>query len=249
MANLSKSRVTETLRPFSISGIDYAGPLQMREGRRRGRFLIVKLYLAVFVCFSTRAVHFKLVTALTTEAFLAALRRFMARRGLCSQIYSDNATNFVGAARELREVYEFLTKNVDEISNELAKIEAVLNSKPLTLLSSDPSDMLALTPTHFLIGSSLLEPVQHNFARSKWFTGQENIEPGTMVLVKDNNLPPLKWILGRVTETFPGDDGIVQVATIKTSSGLLRDLSRSCAHCLLMTITHLIRIILVTLYY
>lgn len=125
MANLSKSRVTETLRPFSISGIDYAGPLQMREGRRRGRFLIVKLYLAVFVCFSTRAVHFKLVTALTTEAFLAALRRFMARRGLCSQIYSDNATNFVGAARELREVYEFLTKNVDEISNELAsrKIE------------------------------------------------------------------------------------------------------------------------------
>lgn len=106
-------------RPFAVSGIDYAGPLQVRESRRRGRVHVSKGYVAVFTCFHTKAVHLELVTELTTEAFLAALRRFTARRGICSQIFSDNATNFVGAARELREVYEFLKKEKTEIESNL----------------------------------------------------------------------------------------------------------------------------------
>ncbi|XP_011859672.1 PREDICTED: uncharacterized protein LOC105557117 [Vollenhovia emeryi] len=58
---------------------------------------------------------------LTTESFLAALRRFTARRGICSQMVSDNGTNFVGAARELREIYEFLKKEQQTIADHMAR--------------------------------------------------------------------------------------------------------------------------------
>ena len=52
----------------------------------------------------------ELVTDLKTKKCLAALQRFIARRGLPSVIHSDNWTNFVGTHRELQEVYSFLIK-------------------------------------------------------------------------------------------------------------------------------------------
>ena len=45
---------------------------------------------------------------LTSEAFISALKRFISRRGMRSQILSDNGTNFVGANNYLKEVYKFL---------------------------------------------------------------------------------------------------------------------------------------------
>lgn len=55
-----------------------------------------------------KAVHIELVSDLTTEAFIATLRRFIARRGLPSLLWSDHGTNFVGAKSELSELYQFL---------------------------------------------------------------------------------------------------------------------------------------------
>lgn len=120
MGDLPKERVTMYARPFVVTGVDYAGPIQIRESRRRSRVRVSKGYLAVFVCFSTKAVHIEIVTSITTEAFVAALTRFTARRGLYERLFSDNGTNFVGAARELREVQEFLAKSEPEISSCLA---------------------------------------------------------------------------------------------------------------------------------
>ena len=56
----------------------------------------------------TKAVHIEVVTILYTEAFLAALRRFIARRGIPRTICSDNGTNFQGAANELHAIYKIL---------------------------------------------------------------------------------------------------------------------------------------------
>jgi transposase InsO family protein len=61
-----------------------------------------------FLCFVTKAIHIELVTSLSTEAFLAALRRFATRRGKPHTIYSDNGTNFQGAAHQLHELHTML---------------------------------------------------------------------------------------------------------------------------------------------
>jgi hypothetical protein len=62
------------------------------------------LYLAFFVCFATKAVHVEVVSSLETVSCGEALRRFCARRGLPSVIYSDNGTNFIGTRNELLRV-------------------------------------------------------------------------------------------------------------------------------------------------
>lgn len=50
------------------------------------------------------ALHPELVNGLTAQAFIRALKRFMARRGKCTAIYSDNATNFVKANKHLKAI-------------------------------------------------------------------------------------------------------------------------------------------------
>ena len=91
---------------FGKIGIDFAGPIQVKYAHVR-KPVIVKAYVCLFVSLSVKAVHLEPVSDLTTDAFIAALRRFIARRGKPTLILSDHGTNFTGATRELKEVYEF----------------------------------------------------------------------------------------------------------------------------------------------
>ncbi|GFW63656.1 integrase catalytic domain-containing protein [Trichonephila clavipes] len=102
MGNLPKHRVTLE-RPFFSCGIDYAGPVLIKCNKGRGT-KSTKGYIALFVCLATKAVHIEAVGDLTTDSFIAELRRFSARRGAPRHIYSDNGTNFVGARRKLDEI-------------------------------------------------------------------------------------------------------------------------------------------------
>ena len=67
--------------------------------------MIVKAYVCVIVSLSIRAVHLELISDLTTDAFIACLRRFIGKPTL---IWSDHGTYFVGASNELKEIVEFL---------------------------------------------------------------------------------------------------------------------------------------------
>jgi len=51
---------------------------------------------------------------------------------------------------------------------------------------------------------------------------QPELQPGMLVLLREDNLPPMSWRLAIISETFPGSDGQVRVVTVKTSSGQLK---------------------------
>ncbi|CAG9137835.1 unnamed protein product [Plutella xylostella] len=91
------------------------------------------------------------------------------------------------------------------------------------------------TPMHRLSRYQRLEQIRQQFwsrwakeyvselqVRVKWWQNNTDLQPNTLVVIKDDNLPPLKWQMGRVEKTFPGKDGISRVADIRTSSGILR---------------------------
>ena len=80
MGQLPPERITPD-SVFERVGIDYAGPFLVKHGSIR-KLIIVKAYLCIFISLTVKAVHLELVSDLTSEAFIAALRRFIARRGL-----------------------------------------------------------------------------------------------------------------------------------------------------------------------
>lgn len=294
MGNLPFSRVSQ-LKPFSHVGTDIGGPFTITMSKTRGA-KTQKAYLCLFLCFATKAVHLELVSDLSADAFLAALRRFIARRGRCSHIYSDCGTNFVSAYRQIKDflklaaikesiswhfnppsaphfggLWESGIKSVkthlirivgdqvltyEELSTVFIQIEAVLNSRPLTPCSSDPNDLSALSPGVFLTMEPLTAPPEPDLSdvplnrlsrwqlicrlhqhfwqrwsqeylhtlhqRKKWLTPSQPVTLGTLVVVKQENTPPLHWPLGRIVETHPGKDGVVRVVTIKTARGTLK---------------------------
>lgn len=75
----------------------------------------------MFVCMCTKAIHLEAVTDLSTPAFMAAFKRFSSRRGLCRHVYSDNGTNFVGAAAEINRQHK---KALRQQHNQFASVLA-----------------------------------------------------------------------------------------------------------------------------
>ncbi|KAJ8719806.1 hypothetical protein PYW08_011981 [Mythimna loreyi] len=300
MGQLPESRTTLEF-PFLHCSVDYAGPVKIANRKGRGCQLI-KSYLSIFVCLATKAVHLELVTDLTKEGFMAALNRFVARRGKPQSITSDNGTNFVGTSNELhrflqdsssqissaaaQEGIDFLfipsytphfngmaesavrsTKyhlrrllqlthfTYEEMHTCLTQVEAILNSRPITALNSDPTDFTPLTPAHFLIGRPLvsvphpqlteritslerykrIEFVKQHFwkrfsneyittlqQKTKWSTASSELKLGSLVLIKDKTLPPLRWALGRCVAVFPGThDQVARVADIRIKGGTI----------------------------
>ncbi|CAK1591285.1 unnamed protein product [Parnassius mnemosyne] len=75
---------------FQQVGIDFGGPFLIKENRRRNA-RVSKAYhtICLFICLSVKAVHLELVSKLSTEAFLAALDRFVSRRGTRQHIVTD----------------------------------------------------------------------------------------------------------------------------------------------------------------
>jgi len=97
MAPLPVGR-TESIKPFYTIGIDYAGPFELKVGRRIAR---KKVSVLVFTCLTTRAVHFEVTDGQDTSAVLNALSRFCSLRGVPNEIVSDNQSSFVKADKDL----------------------------------------------------------------------------------------------------------------------------------------------------
>ncbi|XP_063371095.1 uncharacterized protein LOC134659355 isoform X4 [Cydia amplana] len=107
MGDLPKERITQS-RPFQHVGIDFCGPFNVKVSRIR-KPIITKGYIALFVCFAVKAIHLELVSDLTTETFLACLKRFISRRGMPTNIFCDNAKTFKGASNTLKDLYDLFS--------------------------------------------------------------------------------------------------------------------------------------------
>ena len=101
MVPLPTLRLTPDESPFTFTGVDYSGPLYVKQGRSTA-----KRYGCVFTCMTTRAVHIETAHSLDTDSFLGSLQRFVSRRGKPEKILSDNGTNFRGGEKELRQEIE-----------------------------------------------------------------------------------------------------------------------------------------------
>ncbi len=109
MADLPPERLRLLCPPFYSTGVDCFGPYHVKIGRR-----VEKRWGVIFKCLTTRAVHIELLNSLDVDAFLLALRRFIARRGRPKEIRSDCGTNFRGADRELREAFAAMESQLKE---------------------------------------------------------------------------------------------------------------------------------------
>ncbi|GFW71796.1 integrase catalytic domain-containing protein [Trichonephila clavipes] len=118
MGNLPSERVTPSA-PFLNLGVDFCGPFQIKfKNQRKGIFS--KVYVAIFVCLATKAIHLEAVTDLTTDAFIVALKRLCSRRGRISTLMSDNATNFKGAAAESNRFIKVICNKNETLANYFA---------------------------------------------------------------------------------------------------------------------------------
>ena len=88
MSSWPTSKVTRSA-PFSHTGLDYMGPLYIKEADKKR-----KVWICLFTCVTTRALHLEIVDDMTAEQFLMGLRRFISRRGTPSEIICDNAKQF-----------------------------------------------------------------------------------------------------------------------------------------------------------
>lgn len=104
MGMLPSPRVTP---PFSNCGVNYAGPSVLQKGKQQNA-QNTKAYICLFVCFAPKAIHLEL-TDLSSELFLATLKRFISRKESPVNIHSDNdiCANFKGGLRQLDEFYKF----------------------------------------------------------------------------------------------------------------------------------------------
>ena len=132
MADLTPEQLDEHVFPFTHTGVDYFGALEVKFLRST-----LKRWCCLFTCLTTRAVHIEVAQSLDTESCLAAVTRFMARRGYPSTIISDNETNFVEAANELKSFMNEWDKA--KIESDLAQKNIVCKKifpELLTLLES-----------------------------------------------------------------------------------------------------------------
>ncbi|XP_058816493.1 uncharacterized protein LOC131679770 [Topomyia yanbarensis] len=151
--------------PFLITGVDYAGPVSIVGRRARGA-VASKGYIALFVCFSTKAVHLEAVSDLSTSAFLAAFTRFSSRYGLPAKMFSDNATNFRAASKQLQELYRLINSanHNQQVANFLADKGVVWNFIP------------ARSPHHGGLWESAIKGAKHllgKIAGNQHFTFEE----------------------------------------------------------------------------
>jgi hypothetical protein len=110
MAPLPSSRVQKS-SAFSRTGLDYLGPLNIKtsNGNR-------KVWICLFSCMTTRAIHLEVIQDLSTEEFLMCLQRFISQRNTPIEIVSDNAAQFKLASKVINHIWKNVVQSNEVMS-------------------------------------------------------------------------------------------------------------------------------------
>ncbi|XP_062538931.1 uncharacterized protein LOC134207225 [Armigeres subalbatus] len=244
MAPLPQARTQTMVRPFTHTGVDYFGPIMVKQGRS-----LVKRWVALFTCLTVRAVHLEIVHSLSTQSCIMAIRRFVARRGGPEAFYSDNGTNFIGAsnllAKQIQDIQEdcavtFTNSNTSWNFNPPAASHMggsgermVRSIKTAMQAISDhtyhPSDEILETvalEAESIVNSRPLTYIPLDSSEEESLTPNhfllfvKPLEPGDIVLIVDEGKRN-GWIRGRVAEVTKAADGQVRRAVVQTKNGLV----------------------------
>ena len=120
---------TSVAPPLSRTGINFAGPLTLREGSTR-KPVLYKAYICVFICMVTRAMHLEVCQSMDTQEFVATFRKFCNRRGTPAEIFTDNGSNFVGAANEKKDIRKLIHSSKQSLSHLVAEQEVQWHFNP-----------------------------------------------------------------------------------------------------------------------
>ena len=159
-----------------------------------------KRYGCLFTCLVIRAVDLEVAKSLETDSFINALKRFIARRGPPSDVYSDNGTSFVGADRELMQSLEEWTQS--QISHDLSQKDIQWHFNP------------PASPHSGGIWERLVR--SHKKALKVLLHGQ--VVTGEVL---DTTFAETE-ALTRVTRIFPWKDDTIRVCEVKRKYGLSR---------------------------
>ncbi|GFT01587.1 integrase catalytic domain-containing protein [Trichonephila clavipes] len=200
MSDLPSSRISPA-PAFMRCGVDYASPFQIKTIKGGGSKSF-KAYIALFACFTTRAIHLELVTDLSADAFIAALKR-----------------------------------PLTPISNDLNNLSALtpghfIIGRPLT---SIPEPNYIDSNNSYLTRWQQIQKLVQQFwkrwhkeyltrlqQRLKWLLPTKNFQVNDLCLIKDDNLPPTRWKIGRIVQSYPGLDNEARVVNVKTSDGIFK---------------------------
>ena len=115
MAPLPEDRI-KPAPPFTNVGLDFTCPLSLKNSSE-------KAYICLFTSAVTRAIHLGIVSNTTLERFLLTLRRMVARRGMCSIIWSDNAKTLKSAEKHLQQCWRVLEACKTQVALSETKIQ------------------------------------------------------------------------------------------------------------------------------
>uniref|UniRef100_A0A336L4Q0 CSON000201 protein n=1 Tax=Culicoides sonorensis TaxID=179676 RepID=A0A336L4Q0_CULSO len=197
MSNLPQCRLSPYTHPFTFTGIDCMGPINVVMNRKTQ-----KRWVCLFTCLTVRAIHLEILYGMDHDNFIMAFENFMAIMGRPRDVYCDNGCNFVKAERLLKTEFadinmdlvkekfenvntkfhfnppesphmggswERLVKSIKNtfysmkpprtmtdplLRNFMMLVQGIINSRPLTYVPLSNEEEPALTPNHFLRGTS-----------------------------------------------------------------------------------------------